>query len=112
MRNTYVGANYGGNVGGQGNTVNNFNSFNSFPPDDLSSLISEFQFAIEHEEIPKEKKEEAKDYLSTIQDEAKKDKPNKSTIRAVFSQLKAILINDKFLTLMERLTNIINPLIK
>ncbi len=108
MGNTYVGANYGGIIGGEGNTVNNFNSFQQ---DGLCSLISEFLFAIEQAEIPEESKTEAKDYLTTLQDEAKKGKPNKSTIRAVFSRLKDILTGDKFLTLMERLTNIISPLI-
>ena len=104
-----VGANIGGIVGGKNNTVNNFSSGQR---DELASLLSEIQFAINHMGISQEQKENAKDCIDVIAEEASQSKPKKSIIKIAFDNLKKILTDNGFLTLIEKLTPIITALVK
>ena len=104
-----VGSNIGGIVGGKNNTVNNFTSGQK---DELSSLLSEIQSSVNKLGISPEQKEEAKDYIDAIAEEAVQDKPKKSIIKMAFEGLKKITTDDGFLRLIEKLTPIIVALIK
>lgn len=104
-----MGANIGGIVGGQNNTVNNFSSGEK---EDLFLLLSQIQSAIHHLDIPQEQREAAKDYIDTIAEEATQDKPQKSIIKAAFAGLKKLATNDTLWKLIEKLTPIIGKLIK
>ena len=109
MENNYVGTNNGGIVGGMGNIVNNFGSF---PQNELRALLSELRSEVEPTNLSKEQKQEAQEYIETIEEEAAKEKPKKSIIKLAFDGLKRVATNDKFLKLLEKLTPIIVALIK
>jgi uncharacterized protein YfaT (DUF1175 family) len=104
-----VVTNIGGIVGGQNNTVNNFSSEQK---EDLSLLLSQFQSAVNHLDVSQEQKEEAKDYIDAIAEEAAQDKPKKSIIKVAFAGLKKFATNDTLWKLIEKLTPIISILIK
>ncbi|MDE7219351.1 MAG: hypothetical protein K2O45_07000 [Oscillospiraceae bacterium] len=109
METNYVITNNGGIVGGIGNVVNNFGSFQQ---SELSSLLSEFRTAVEQAEIPEERKQEAKECIETIEEEAAKERPKKSIIKLAFNKLKEVATSDKFLKLLEKLTPVIVALIQ
>lgn len=102
-------SNIAGIVGGQNNTVNNFSSGQK---EDLSLLLSQLQSAINHLEISQEQRQEAKDYIGAIAEEATQDNPKKSIIRVAFDGLKKFATDDTLWGLIEKLTPIISTLIK
>lgn len=104
-----VGTNIGSIVGGQNNTVNNFSSEQK---EDLSLLLSQIQSAVNHLDVSQEQKEEAKNYIDVIAEEATQDKPKKSIIKMAFAGLKKFATNDTLWKLIEKVTPIISTLIK
>ena len=111
MGNNYVGINYGGIVGGKGDTIYNANSFRYPQQDDLNSLLSDFQSVIEQDDLSDKKKQDAKEYISTIKEEAEKKEPKKSVIKLTFDSLKELATSEKTLNLIEKLSPIIISLI-
>ena len=111
MGNNYVGINNSGIVGGKENTIHNSNSFRFPQQDDLNSLLSEFQTVIEQDDLSDKKKQVAKEYISTIKEEAGKKEPKKSVIKLTFDGLKELATSEKTLNLIEKLSPIIIALI-
>lgn len=99
-----VGVNNGGIVGGEGNTVNNSNSCQK---EELDSLLTEIQSAINRMEVSQGQKEDAKEYIDAIANEASQSKPKKSIIKIACDGLKKLSTDDSFLALIGKLMSII-----
>jgi len=111
MGEIHVGTNNGGILGGQNNVVNNCNSFNSDSKDEITSLINEIRTAVNDADISSEKKDEANEYIETIEEISSQKQPRKSIIKLACAGLKKIAGDGGFLGIVDKLLSIVEKII-
>lgn len=100
MENNYVWDSPNSNIGGRYNTVNNV----SFQRDEeLISLFSHLQSAVENAEMPEVQKCEAKECIDALKEENAREKPREGVLKAIFGKLGEVLAGEVFSQLIKQI---------